>query len=711
MSIGTASAAEPSRGPAEDAPPVASPMRSPFPGPRPYAWSEADLLFGRNKEVTDLRDLVGAYRAALLYSQSGVGKSSLIAKLGQTLVAEGATVLTARVGITPDRGALGDENAFTRSVLSSLTFGDGQLALDEPAAEAKVGLIDGMVVALKARGLLVDLTAEPRRGPAPVRWTTTRPCILVLDQFEELFTTNLRRWPQRRTFVEELSSMLKAIDDVNLLLAIREDRLAELDPYASLFPQALRIRYRLERLRKESALQVIREPLLRPPLAIEVPKIVCEEIVANLLKTKVVEDEREASQPGASSRDELATAVEIEGEFVEPLHLQLACFSLWQALESAHPVDGTTDGRRARDKNSFLFERGGQNMVATSNVVGDIDGVLRATYDRAVTQACARGRISEPRLRWAIEKRLITRENTRGFVDLPTLQRSSVSGDVVDALIDGGIVRREPRAGTPWFELTHDRLIGPILDSNVRARQRRTTRRRAIGALGVLAVLVLVSTVAILRAQRRAMQQLASARSQLVNLETSASARRPSGSDFSSGETDQADDVGDYGSAIKALEHTLADKQKQIDTLQTQNTTTDSAVRELKAQLATVTATPAETRPHARPPAPSPIPQTLLLPTDIKPHVSAPAVSPKQYAFSISLQVPPNKVGEIQRVDYRFNHKSFGDHNTATSMDASNGFHVGYRGWGCLTSVTANVILLRGDPITMNIDMCALLGW
>jgi hypothetical protein len=36
----------------------------------------------------------------------------------------------------------------------------------------------------------------------------------------------------------------------------------------------------------------------------------------------------------------------------------------------------------------------------------------------------------------------------------------------IDVLVDRYLIRREWHAGAPWYELTHDRLIKPIKDSN-----------------------------------------------------------------------------------------------------------------------------------------------------------------------------------------------------------------------------------------------------
>ncbi|MCH7748851.1 MAG: ATP-binding protein, partial [Acidobacteria bacterium] len=51
---------------------------TPYIGPLPFGREDADLFFGRVREVDDLVSLTFAHRAVLLYAESGAGKSSLI---------------------------------------------------------------------------------------------------------------------------------------------------------------------------------------------------------------------------------------------------------------------------------------------------------------------------------------------------------------------------------------------------------------------------------------------------------------------------------------------------------------------------------------------------------------------------------------------------------------------------------------------------------
>lgn len=61
---------------------------------------------------------------------------------------------------------------------------------------------------------------------------------------------------------------------------------------------------------------------------------------------------------------------------------------------------------------------------------------------------------------------------TRGFVHLDS-KPGEISADTIDVLVDRYLIRREWRAGAPWYELTHDRLIKPIKESNKAWRYRR----------------------------------------------------------------------------------------------------------------------------------------------------------------------------------------------------------------------------------------------
>ena len=90
---------------------------NPYVGPR--AFTAGERLFGRDRELADLVDLVIAERIVLLHAPSGAGKSSLLqAGLTPRLRAEGLVVLpVARVDLPPP---IACRDRFTLSVLLGL---------------------------------------------------------------------------------------------------------------------------------------------------------------------------------------------------------------------------------------------------------------------------------------------------------------------------------------------------------------------------------------------------------------------------------------------------------------------------------------------------------------------------------------------------------------------------------------------------------------
>src|ERR1035438_6435837 len=48
-----------------------------YPGVKPFETEEQHIFFGRTNDIQNLYDLVGVEKTVLLYSKSGLGKSSL----------------------------------------------------------------------------------------------------------------------------------------------------------------------------------------------------------------------------------------------------------------------------------------------------------------------------------------------------------------------------------------------------------------------------------------------------------------------------------------------------------------------------------------------------------------------------------------------------------------------------------------------------------
>ena len=416
---------------------------SPFVGPRPFEKEDSDRFFGRTRETEELLSLIIAHRAVLVYAQSGAGKSSLLrAGVIKRLEDQQYQVLrSARVhGLLPtDVPPESVQNIFVYHALQywAEILPGGQSIKDH----AKTTLSE----------FLKPLAATPVAGE-----DSSPPLIIIFDQFEEFFTTNQHRWQERRPFFDQLAQALCDLPTMKVVFVMREEYIAQLEPFADLLPEKLRPRMHLERLRGNSARNAVVKPFQNRGLSFD-PNA-ADELMAELSEIRVAE--------GDQFR-------ETHGEFVEPVQLQVVCQSLWENLPSEwkQEVNAASDGSRLIT--AEYIER-----------FGDVDNALACYYDRSIERAAAasEGRIGEGELRRWFETALITPTGTRGlaFRGAPGAT-FRIPGLALKELEDAHVIRREDRSGTITHELTHDRFIEPIQKSNHKwlARYQDADRTRA----------------------------------------------------------------------------------------------------------------------------------------------------------------------------------------------------------------------------------------
>ena len=416
----------------------------PYVGPRPFERVEEDQkrFFGRDRETEEIVSLIFGHPLVLVYAQSGAGKTSLFnARIAPTLENRGFDVLP----FTRVQGAI--PKGLAQEEITNLYVFNALLPL---APEADFQDLVGT-------SLAAFLAARPRPTGAGGR---AAPRVLVLDQFEELFTLYPKDWHnQREDFFRQVAEALDADPLLRIILIIREDYMAQLDPFASPLPEALRTRFRVERLGREAALAAVKGPLQETPRSFA--EGVAERLVDELLKVRVQTATGETAQ--------------LSGEFVEPVQLQVVCQSLWRGLPRDAEII-TEDHLQA---------------------AGDVDQALAEFYQGAVGRAAQKSRAGTRRLRRWFEQSLITPAGTRGTVYRGPQRSGGMPNTAVDVLEDLHLIRGEWRAGARWYELTHDRFIGPIQASNAAWRQRR---RRNVGVvLGAAgAGLLLIPAVSLL---------------------------------------------------------------------------------------------------------------------------------------------------------------------------------------------------------------------
>jgi formylglycine-generating enzyme required for sulfatase activity len=426
--------------PVEEAPAIALETEpgppNPYVGPRTFRPDEAHLFFGRELEAESLTALVASERLVLLYAQSGAGKSSLInTRLMAGLAAKGFEVLpVARVGGAPPDFAV--SNLYLYNLMVSL-----DRAGRSPQRLAGLGLPHFLAnLNVTDRGDYFyddsDLSLPDEAGAEAEEGAWPR--CLIIDQFEELFNTNIQAWPQRRAFFAGLNEAMRQDPHLWLVLSLREDYLAALDPFARLLPNRLQIRYYLQRMGPEAALQAIAKPAavegrtFAPGLA--------EQLVENLRR---------------------------HDQFVEPGQLQIVCRDLWDKLPSTRTTIESGDLQEFGDVDQALigfYESALQKALAMSSPpVPPKEGEISE-----VPPAGGIAGIGERTLRRWFSDKLITPARTRGLVYRAKQETGGLPNQAVDSLVNSYLIRADIRGDDIWYELAHDRLVEPVLEANRR---------------------------------------------------------------------------------------------------------------------------------------------------------------------------------------------------------------------------------------------------
>ena len=381
---------------------------NPYVGPRSFKLELSDQIrfFGRNNETEDIISLILGHQLVLVYSESGVGKTSIFnAKVVPALEKgfEFQILPITRIGIVTS-----DEKELKR--IDSLNF-------QYPSVKDKLNIF--VLNALK------DLKNDGNHdGPYAIKSLSShlkeyfpvqkcdayedapdKPQVLVIDQFEELFKFNpglfesyknlfgfiKNNWyQQKKGFFNQVTEALKENPSLRIVLVIREDFLAQLDPFSRFVPEMLKPRYRLERLTKSSALAAIKGPLKSLYSSYYGKKTgeldgEVNLIVEELLKMRVETQDKNNGN--------------LIGEFVEPIHLQVVCERWW----------------RERHENRIHQEKPLPNSLNYGDLkkLVNVDNALEGFYEEAVAGASKETGIYEGDIRIWCEKKLVTSSETR----------------------------------------------------------------------------------------------------------------------------------------------------------------------------------------------------------------------------------------------------------------------------------------------------------
>ncbi|MFV8051179.1 WD40 repeat domain-containing protein [Mycobacterium sp. 48b] len=406
---------------------------NPWPGLASFEESAHAFFFGRTEDTQTLLAHVLDTPVTVLNGSSGLGKTSLLqAGLFPELRARNFLPIYVRLELKHRVGALSQQlhQAVRKAIRSEAP--DTVLPSDE----------ESLWEYLHRKGLEIWSAKNQLLTP-----------VMVIDQFEEIFTLGERVPELVDAFREELGDLAEnripaslatrihndeTVADqfdlrsrnFKLLISLREDYLAALDEWCGLIPVLSRSRVRLHRLPASQALEAVHEPaahLITADLAHRVVSIVAGKDL----------------HPGrkAQGGDIDSPNGELERSGVEPALLSLFC----------------------RELNEMRKRRGLPRF--DEDLVEEAQEHTLANY----YLSCVRG--MQPRVARFIESELITETGFRDRYIREDAVPRYLTDDELEQLIQSRLLRLdEDRYGAQWIELTHDVLTDVVREHREVAR-------------------------------------------------------------------------------------------------------------------------------------------------------------------------------------------------------------------------------------------------
>jgi tetratricopeptide (TPR) repeat protein len=187
-------------------------------------------------------------------------------------------------------------------------------------------------------------------------------------------------------------------------------------------------RYGVQPLRRGQALAAVTGPL-RGTNRVFAPGV-AERLVDDLRTTTIT--------------NSLGETHTLSSDTVEPTHLQMICAALWDGLPE--------------DSRIISFQHLQEH--------GDIDRTLGNLCAGSITEVAAQHGLPTQELWNWLKAQFITELGTRGMVYEGISTTAGMANSVARELASRHLLKAEERAGSRWFELSHDRLIDPVRAGN-----------------------------------------------------------------------------------------------------------------------------------------------------------------------------------------------------------------------------------------------------
>lgn len=427
-----------------------------YPNLKAFTANEQHLFFGREREKEELHQLVVLHNIVVLFGKSGTGKTSLL-----------------QAGVVPQL-----EHRLLQPVFLRLNRSNAQQQLLPPEQQVLEILRDGKYLPKSTPdGLtLWEYLKLFRYTSAGERYTP----LLIFDQFEELFT--LYTPEQRANFVAQFADLLngtmpahlrQALEaelptltpqqianrtespQIKIVVSLRSDFLYLLDQLSAAIPAILRCRYELLSMLPTEAQKAIVQPAQTEGNHYISPPFVYSPNALQQILDYLGKDKNEQGSTNTQNRD------------IESFQIQMVCSNIEDKVIKQYPQNLPI--------NTMPTVATGHNLplppqqpitTITPEFYGDEAGLKKIIDDfyadllhDARTQF---GNDACTKLQNAIERGLMRNER-RLSTDAQLLQQDyGITDKQLQWLESRYLLRKEPRMGSNYYEITHDTLLAPI---------------------------------------------------------------------------------------------------------------------------------------------------------------------------------------------------------------------------------------------------------
>jgi hypothetical protein len=464
-----------------------------YPGPQPFSPEDKAIFFGRNNDIQALLEYLDLFDFVTLYSQSGLGKSSLL----NAGIIPALNQLTGLTCVKVRLGSYSDYNAKVPLVASKEQIADQLNTTSNDLINQLIPNDNSLWSLLKSYYL---------NGG-------NKEIILVFDQFEELFSHSKESITQfkhelselinaqvplrfrnelehhfikrENTFTDEELDALHEPLSIKVLIAIRSDRMSLLNNLSDKLPNILQNCYELKPLSRSEAEEAILEPAY---------------LKGDYFVSPVFDYEDDAIE------DILSFLINDKSGGIESFQLQIVC----QHLENLV----------IREQRQHIQQKDLANL-----------GTLYETYYKNKL-ALLTNPEERQTVRKLIEEGLIFEEEERrlSLYEGQIYQHYQISPELLKRLVDFHLLRAEPSIkGGYTYEITHDTLVHPIVKAKrerlqverqeaarlaalereaelekLRAKNRkeRKAKNRAMMVAAIAIISALVAVFAVIKAQR-----------------------------------------------------------------------------------------------------------------------------------------------------------------------------------------------------------------